>query len=89
MTARQQVADGFYRHLREWFTAFLPRQGGAAPNTITSCRHTWNMLLGYAEMKWRVNHPAASLATCSGGPGSPGRRAAPGMTASSPSQLSC
>ena len=33
--------------LREWFTAFLPRQRGAAGNTITSCRHTWNMLLGY------------------------------------------
>jgi len=45
--ARQQAADGFYRHLREWFTAFLPRQRGAAPNTITSCRQTWNMLLGY------------------------------------------
>src|SRR5664280_3018377 len=47
MTTRQQAADGFYRHLREWFTAFLPRQRGAAPNTITSCRHTWNMLLRY------------------------------------------
>ena len=47
MTTRQQAADGFYRHLREWFTAFLPRQRGAAGNTITSCRHTWNMLLGH------------------------------------------
>jgi integrase/recombinase XerD len=46
--ARQQAPDGLYRHLREWFTAFLPRQRGAAQNTITSCRHTWNMLLGYA-----------------------------------------
>ena len=47
MKARQEAADGFYRHLREWFTAFLPRQRGAAGNTITSCRQTWNMLLGY------------------------------------------
>ena len=47
MKARQQAADGFCRHLREWFTAFLPRQRGAAENTITSCRQTWNMLLGY------------------------------------------
>ena len=38
MKARQEAADGFYRHLREWFTAFLPRQRGAAGNTITSCR---------------------------------------------------
>jgi integrase/recombinase XerD len=45
---RREAADGFYRHLREWFTAFLPRQRGAAGNTITSCRQTWNMLLGYA-----------------------------------------
>ena len=44
---RREAADGFYRHLREWFTAFLPRQRGAAENTITSCRQTWNMLLGY------------------------------------------
>jgi integrase/recombinase XerD len=51
---RQQAADGFYRHLREWFTAFLPRQRGAAPNTITSCRQTWTMLLGYAAGHHRV-----------------------------------
>jgi site-specific recombinase XerD len=48
VTARRQAPDGLYRHLREWFTAFLPRQRGAAGNTIASCRHTWNMLLGYA-----------------------------------------
>jgi len=46
-TRREAAPDGFYRHLREWFTAFLPRQRGAAENTITSCRQTWNMLLGY------------------------------------------
>jgi integrase/recombinase XerD len=39
--------DNFYRHLREWFTVFLPRQRGASPHTITACRHTWNMLLRY------------------------------------------
>ena len=48
MTTRREAADGFYHHLRDWFTAFLPRQRGAAANTITSCRQTWNMLLGYA-----------------------------------------
>lgn len=47
MTTRLQAPDGFYRHLREWFTAFLPRQRGAADNTITSSRQAWNMLLGY------------------------------------------
>lgn len=47
MKTRQQAPDRFYRHLREWFTAFLPRQRGAAENTITSCRQAWNMLLGY------------------------------------------
>jgi site-specific recombinase XerD len=39
--------DGLWRHLREWFTVFLPRQRGAAQQTITSCRHTWNMLLAH------------------------------------------
>lgn len=39
--------DSFYRHLREWFTVFLPRQRGVSPHTITACRHTWNMLLRY------------------------------------------
>ena len=47
MKTRREAPDSFYRHLREWFTAFLPRQRGAAPHTITSCRQTWNMLLGY------------------------------------------
>lgn len=47
MKTRQQASDGFYRHLRECFTALLPRQRGAAQNTITSCRQTWNMLLGH------------------------------------------
>ncbi len=42
-----RTTDSFYRRLREWFTVFLPRQRGASPHTITSCRHTWNMLLGY------------------------------------------
>lgn len=41
------TTDSFYRHLREWFTVFLPRQRGASPHTITACRHTWNMLLRY------------------------------------------
>lgn len=47
MKTRREASDSFYRHLREWFTAFLPRQRGAAEHTITSCRQTWNMLLRY------------------------------------------
>jgi site-specific recombinase XerD len=39
--------DSFYRYLRDWFTAFLPRQRGVSPHTITSCRQTWNMFLRY------------------------------------------
>lgn len=39
--------DHFYRHLRQWFTVFMPRQRGVSPHTITACRHTWNMLLRY------------------------------------------
>jgi integrase/recombinase XerD len=54
MKPRREASDGFYRHLREWFTAFLPRQRGAAGNTITSCRQTWNMLLGYVAARHRV-----------------------------------
>ncbi|HET7414266.1 MAG TPA: tyrosine-type recombinase/integrase [Arthrobacter sp.] len=41
------TTNSFYRHLREWFTIFLPRQRGASPHTITACRDTWNMLLRY------------------------------------------
>jgi site-specific recombinase XerD len=54
MKPRREATDGFYRHLREWFTAFLPRQRGAAGNTITSCRQTWNMLLGYVAARHHV-----------------------------------
>jgi site-specific recombinase XerD len=41
--------DGFLRRLREYFTVFLPRQRNSSPHTITACRQTWNMLLGYIE----------------------------------------
>ena len=54
MKPRRRAPDGFYRHLREWFTAFLPRQRGAAENTIISCRQTWNMLLGYVAEQHHV-----------------------------------
>ena len=37
--------DTFLKHLREWFTVFLPRQRGASPHTIESARRAWNMLL--------------------------------------------
>ena len=37
--------DSFLKHLREWFTVFLPRRRAASPNTITSHRLTWNMPL--------------------------------------------
>ena len=38
-------ADSFLKHLRDWFTVFLPRQRAASPNTIESARRAWNMLL--------------------------------------------
>jgi integrase/recombinase XerD len=41
--------DTFYRHLREWFTVFLPRQRAVSPHTITACRQVWNLLLGYVD----------------------------------------
>ena len=41
--------DTFYRHLREWFTVFLPRQRAVSPHTITACRQAWNLLLGYVD----------------------------------------
>ena len=60
MTRGREAADPFYRHLRQWFTAFLPRQRGAAGNTIISCRQTWNMLLGYVA---EHHHVAAGKVT--------------------------
>jgi integrase/recombinase XerD len=57
---RREAADGFYRHLRQWLPAFLPRQRGAAENTITSCRQTWNMLVGYVA---EHHHVAAEKVT--------------------------
>src|SRR5207248_10377187 len=39
---------GSHRPPRDGSAAVPPRQRGAAQNTITSCRHTWNMLLGHA-----------------------------------------
>jgi integrase/recombinase XerD len=47
-------SDSFYRHLRDWFLVFLPNQRGVSPHTITSCRHTWNMLLSYVADNRKV-----------------------------------
>ncbi len=41
--------DTFFRHLREWFTVFLPRQRAASPHTVAACRQVWNLLLGYID----------------------------------------
>jgi site-specific recombinase XerD len=46
--------DTFYRHLREWFTVFLPRQRAVSPHTITACRQAWNLLLGYIHDTRRI-----------------------------------
>jgi integrase/recombinase XerD len=93
MRTRHQAPDGFCRHLREWFTAFLPRQRGAAGNTITSCRHTWNMLLGYVAEHHhaaveKVTFTMAGRATVTGFPGR--MQAARSWTASTRNQrLAC
>ena len=39
--------DKFIIYLREFFTAYLPKQKNCSPHTITACRQTWNMLLGF------------------------------------------
>jgi site-specific recombinase XerD len=39
--------DRFIHYLREYFTVYLPKQRNCSPHTITACRQTWNMLLGY------------------------------------------
>ncbi len=54
--------DSFYRLLREWFTVFLPRQRAASPHTITACRHTWNMLLGWVSETQHVTLDKITLA---------------------------
>ncbi len=38
---------GFWMHLREYFTVYLPKQRNVSPNTIISSRQTWNLLLKY------------------------------------------
>ena len=38
MKTRQQAADGFYRHLREWFTAFLPLCRAKIRRTVCELR---------------------------------------------------
>ncbi|MCL1879684.1 MAG: site-specific integrase [Actinomycetia bacterium] len=47
--AMKRAADSFLRRLREYFTVFLPRQRNSSPHTVTACRQTWNMFLGYIE----------------------------------------
>jgi len=39
--------DRFIPYIREFFTVYLPKQRNCSPHTITACRQTWNMLLGF------------------------------------------
>lgn len=45
MTKKQ--GDKFIHYLRDFFTVYLPKQRNSSLHTITACRQTWNMLLGY------------------------------------------
>jgi site-specific recombinase XerD len=44
---KKKQSDRFIPNLREFFTVYLPKQRNASAHTITACRHTWTMLLGY------------------------------------------
>jgi site-specific recombinase XerD len=50
----KKTKDSLLRHLREYFTMHLPKQRGSSPHTITACRQTWNLLLGYVEKEHGV-----------------------------------
>jgi site-specific recombinase XerD len=44
---KKKQNDRFIPYLRDFFTVYLPKQRNCSPHTITACRQTWNMLLGY------------------------------------------
>lgn len=44
---KKKQSDRFIHYLREFFTVYLPKQRNCSPHTITACRQTWNMLLGF------------------------------------------
>jgi site-specific recombinase XerD len=44
---KKKQSDRFIPYLREFFTVYLPKQKNCSPHTITACRQTWNMLLGF------------------------------------------
>lgn len=39
------------KHLRPYFTVFLPKQRGCSDNTIQSIHETWNLFLRYLDRK--------------------------------------
>jgi len=45
----------FLKYLRDYFTVYLPKQRICSPHTITACRQSWNMLLGFISEKYSVN----------------------------------
>ena len=44
---KKKQSDRFIPYLREFFTVYLPKQRNCSSHTITACRQTWNMLLGF------------------------------------------
>jgi integrase/recombinase XerD len=51
---KKKSNDRFIRYLREYFTVYLPKQKNSSFHTITSCRHTWNLLLKHVALSCNI-----------------------------------
>ncbi|MBR1641080.1 MAG: tyrosine-type recombinase/integrase [Butyrivibrio sp.] len=42
-----KIENGFWKHLRNYFSVYLPKQRNSGDNTIIASRQTWNMMLRF------------------------------------------
>ena len=57
----------FWSHLRKYFTIYMPKQRNTSPNTITSSKQTWNLLLGFITEKCGIALKEVSMKTIDAG----------------------
>lgn len=60
-----------WRHMKDYFTIYLPKQRNSSPHTITACHDTWNLFLRYLSVQKglsmeEIDFPSLDTATVTG-----------------------
>ncbi len=58
-----KTENGFWKHLRNYFSVYLPKQKNSGENTIKASRQTWNMMLRFICNKKNIPLDSIEMGT--------------------------